>query len=60
MVRICILIAFAACQRPPAVRSQLVTKCESSANCRGDSNGCIYCFNGQCSCTLPADPLPVR
>lgn len=37
--------------------AELVTKCSSSAECAHDSNGCTYCYAGQCSCTLPAEPL---
>lgn len=36
----------------------LVGACSSSSDCGHNSNGCNYCYGGQCSCTLPAEPLP--
>lgn len=66
-MRYLLFAILAACPRastPPATAaatseatSDIVTHCDSSAECRGDSNGCIYCYNGQCSCTLPAQPI---
>lgn len=56
MTRIALLLALAACGRPAASESRLVTNCSSSAECKGDSNGCVYCYGGHCSCTLPAEP----
>jgi hypothetical protein len=62
-MRYLLFAILAACSRastPPATAtatSDIVTHCDSSAECRGDSNGCVYCYNGQCSCTLPAQPI---
>lgn len=33
--------------------------CSSSVECRSAFDDCRSCFNGHCSGTLPAEPLPV-
>lgn len=57
MIRIVLLITLTACGRSAARKSELVTHCSSSAECKTDNNGCVYCHNGQCSCILPAEPI---
>lgn len=56
MTRLVILFLLVACGRPAPSKLGLVTHCSSSAECKSDSSGCVYCYNGQCSCTLPAEP----
>lgn len=52
-----VLVLVAACAPSAGPRkARLVTSCSSSAECAHDSNGCIYCFGGVCSCVLPAEP----
>jgi hypothetical protein len=57
-----LLLTMAACGPTPAAapsrKARLITSCSSSAECAHESNGCTYCYHGQCSCTLPAEPIP--
>lgn len=57
---IAILFAFAGCGRPAPSpgKTRLVAGCSSSSECKTNSDGCSYCYNGQCSCSLPAEPIP--
>lgn len=60
MNRLALLLALAACPPAPAPagKARLITYCSSSAECTSDPDGCRYCFNARCSCTLPAEPIP--
>jgi hypothetical protein len=54
-----ILLLVAGCSPPPPApprRQQLVTYCSSSAECQHNTDGCTFCYNAHCSCTLPAEP----
>jgi hypothetical protein len=60
-----LLLLVAACSRPTAAREvslhsePLQASCQSSSECAHNSDGCIYCYHGVCSCDLPAEPMPV-
>lgn len=54
-----LLLALSACPpSPPTSKARLVTYCSSSAECQHNTDGCTFCLNARCSCTLPAEPNP--
>jgi len=60
-IRAALLLVLAACPkaqpRDATLRDvDLQAICQSSSECSHESNGCVYCYQGHCSCVLPAEP----
>lgn len=58
-----LFLLLAACPSAPskdvALRAEPLPtfQCQSSSECSHNSNGCNYCYQGACSCTLPTEPI---
>jgi hypothetical protein len=58
-IAVALLLLLAACPRTPTralAQEDPSFQCQSSSECSHNSNGCTYCYQGACSCFLPAEP----
>jgi hypothetical protein len=64
-IAVALFLLLAGCPTAPPKDASLrdahfQTICQSSSECTHNSNGCNYCYQGACSCSLPAEPtLPI-